>query len=272
MVTTLIKHEALRTRGWLAILFGAATLMTLVGTLMSYTPWALIQGLGLFLSFVAVGGFLLIVQVGLAYDYWRSSYSRTGYFTQSLPVRGSTIYAAKLFWGSLITVAALIWNLVLLVPTLSAVWHVAGAEVTFRSMLDELGVMLAAAPAWFWALAVFFVVAMFVGFLAQFYFAASIGSEARMNRLGIVGPILVFFGLYVVMQVLLFAGIAMVPLGVGQTANGDVGFVPTNFLDLMLNNQDAELMPVGFIPVLIVVSAVLIWRTVVSWNKKVSLA
>ena len=108
MVSTLIKHEFLRTRTWLGLVFGVATLLTLMGTLMAYTPWALVQGLGFIVSVVVVGAFFTVVQLALAYDYWRSSYSRTGYFTQSLPVKGSTIYGAKFLWGSIVTVVALI--------------------------------------------------------------------------------------------------------------------------------------------------------------------
>lgn len=273
MVTTLITHEALRTRNWLAVLFGAAAITTLVGTLMAYTPWALIQGLGFVLAIVAVGAFLTVVQVGLAFDYWRSSYSKTGYFTQSLPVRGSTIYGAKLLWGSVVTVVALVWNLLLVVPVLFGASHMFDLGITFPRLLDELKVMFGAAPAWVWVVGVIVVIALFVGGLAQYYFAASIGSEARMNRLGIGGPILVWFVLYLVMQVVLFLGIIAIPLGLTATPDGTaLTVVSMDFLELMINNQDANAMPVGFIPVLFVVSAALIWRTVVSWNKKVSLA
>ncbi len=36
---------------------------------------------------------------------------------------------------------------------------------------------------------------LYLGGLAQYYLTAAIGSEARMNRLGIGDPILVWFGL-----------------------------------------------------------------------------
>lgn len=270
MVTTLIQHEALRTRSWLAVVFGVATLLTLVGTLMAYTPWAFIQMLGVILSFVAVFAFLFVVQLGLAYDYWRSSYSKTGYFTQSLPVKGSTIYGAKLVWGCIVTVVALVWNLVLVVPALFGASNVFGLGITFQRIFDELGSMFSAAPLWVWiALTVVFLVLLWGG-LAQYYFAASIGSESRMNRLGIGGPILVWFVVYLVMQVLLFVGIVAIPLGLTATADGSgLEIVSANFLDLM---TEPDIMPLGFLPVLFVVSAVLIWRSVVSWNKKVSLA
>ncbi len=272
MVTTLIKHEVLRTRSWLAIVFGAATLMTVVGTLMAYTPWAVIQGLGFALTVVAVGAFLFVVQLGLAFDYWRSSYRKTGYFTQSLPVKGSTIYWSKLLWGGTVSVIGLVWTGILIISAVFAASRTFDLGITFSLILDALRVVLGAAPAWSWiALAIMFL-AFYVGGLAQYYFAASIGSEAWLNRLGIGGPILVWFGLYLVMQVLLFVGIVAVPLGLGQGPDGDLAIVGMNFLDLMVSNQDAAAMPLGFLPVMFIVTAALVWRTVVSWNRKVSLA
>lgn len=273
MVTTLIKHEALRTRNWLGVLFGAATLGTVIGTLMEYTPWALIQGLGFTLTLVAVFGFLLIVQLALAFDYWRSSYRQTGYFTHSLPVKGSTIYGAKLLWGSVITVVALLWNVVLGAIALFGAARFLDFPLSFSIIGEQLTFMFGFAPAWVWVvLAVVFVV-MYVGGLAQYYFAASIGSESRLNRLGIGGPIIVWFVLYLVMQAVLFVGIIAVPLGLTETPDGtSVTVTSMNFLNLMVTNQEASGMPLGFIPVMVVATALLIWRTVVSWNAKTSLA
>lgn len=272
MVTTLIKHEALRTRKWLAIVFGAATLLTMVGTLMAYTPWPIIRGLGFMLGLVAVSAFLFVVQLGLAYDYWRSSYSRTGYFTHSLPVSGSTIYGAKLLWGCIISVAALLWNLVLALPVVFAASHIFDLGLTFSNLGDGLRSLLSAAPSWLWATAAVLVLLWLFATVAQYYFAASIGSESKMNRYGIGGPILVWVLLYVVMQVVLFVGIIAIPLGVDLAPDGTPALVSTNFLELMLNNEDADLLPLGFLPVTFFVTGLLIWRTVVSWTKKVSLA
>ncbi|MGV8847867.1 hypothetical protein [Tessaracoccus sp.] len=272
MVGTLITHEYLRTRTWLAVVFGAATLLTLVGTLMAYTPWGFIQVLGCILSFVAVAAFLFVVQLGLAFDYWRSSYSKTGYFTQSLPVQGSTIYGAKLLWGSIVTVVTLVWNVVLAVPVVFGVAHAMGEGITWAQLLRDLGRMWGSAPPWVWGVLAILFITLAIGGLAQYYFAASVGSEARLNRLGIGGPIIVWFVLYMVMQLLLLVGIVAVPLGLGAGTDGTLAIISANFLEMVMVNDSPDIMPLGFFPVLYIVSAVLIWRTVVSWNKKVSLA
>ncbi len=273
MVTTLIKHEVLRTRGWLAVVFGSATIMLLVGVLMELTPWGVVQALGFALTLVPVFALLLVVQVALAFDYWRSSYSKTGYFTQSLPVKGSTIYGAKFLWGSLVTIVAVLVNIVMGAVALLGASRVFDLGITVRGGLDALAVMLAAAPAWLWVVLTVLALAFVLSGLAQYYFAASIGSEGRINRLGIGGPILIYFGLYMVLQVLLFVAIIAVPLGLTSSpVDGSLEIVSMNVLGSMVSNQDAEAMPLGFIPALFLATAALVWRTVVSWDKKVSLA
>lgn len=271
MVNTLIKHEFLRTRVWLSIMFGAATLLTIVGTLMAYTPWGVIQGLGFGLAILAVGAFLFAVMLGLVFDYWRSSYRQTGYFTQSLPVKGGTLYGVKLLWGVVVSVVALLWNLVLLTIALFGASNLFNFSMTF--VVDELRGMLSQAPMWVWVTAAIVLLASLLSGLAQYYFAASIGSEAKLNGLGIGGPILTWFLLYLVMQALLFVGTIAIPLGLTVTADGNSLVVESmNFWELLLNDQNPSGMPLGFLPVLFIVTAVLIWRTVFSWNKKVSLA
>lgn len=273
MFTTLIRHEILRTRKWLAIIFGAATLLTLVGTLIAYTPWKIVQVLGLLLAVVAVGAFLYVVQVALAFDYWRSSYSRTGYFTQAIPAKGSAIYGAKLLWGSIATVVALLWTVLLIVPVVFAGAHATEEELTWVRFVDGLKTGFAAAPAGVWTLLVLAVIVLAVGGLAQFYFAASIGSESRINRLGIGGPILVYFGLYLILQVLLFVGIVAIPFGLLVSSGGNgLELVSVDFLDQIATGANSDVVPIGFLPVLLLTMGLLIWRTVVSWNRKISLA
>ncbi|MDN5763525.1 MAG: hypothetical protein L0H41_14580 [Microlunatus sp.] len=272
MVGTLIKHEFLRTRRWLGVVFGIVTLVTLVGALTAWTGWPLISQLGVGLSFIGVGAFLMIVQVGLAWDYWRSSYSKTGYFTQSLPVKGATIYWSKLLWGCAVTMAAIVWNLVLALVAYLGTAGSLGVADPLRQLRETLGLIFdVASPLTVLGIAVGIVI-LFLGGLAQYYFAASIGSESRMNRLGIGGPVLVWLGLYMVMQVLLFLGIIAVPVALGIGPDGGLAVVSMNFLEAMVHNQNADAMPLGFVPVLPLVTAALIWRTVVSWNAKVSLA
>jgi len=49
-----------------------------------------------------------------------------------------------------------------------------------------------------------------------------------------------------------------------------VGF-GTNFADAFAGEGNDDVMPLGFLPVLVLVAAVCLWRTHYSWNRKVSL-
>lgn len=271
MVATLMKYEFLRTRRWLGIMAVFGTVLTVVGALLAWTGWPLVSALGVMASVVAVGAFLTVVQLGLTFDYWRSSYSKTGYFTQTLPVKGTTIYWCKLLWGCIVTIVATAWNLALALIAylgIAAVMEVAHPLTELREA--AAGAVADMSPLLITGIAVAIMLSLFGG-LAQYYFAASIGSEARINRLGIGGPILVLLGVYLALQGLLFVGIIAVPLGLEVTGAG-ASFVSMNFLQAVTSGEPAGAIPLGFAPVLIVVTAALVWRTVISWRRKVSLA
>ena len=87
----LLKHEFLRTKGMLAVVAGAAFLLALAGTLLAATGVPVLASVGLVVALAAVLGLVPAAQLALAVAYWRSSYGRTGYLTQTLPVRGSTV-------------------------------------------------------------------------------------------------------------------------------------------------------------------------------------
>lgn len=271
MLGTLIKYEFLRTRKWLGIVLGVATLMTVLGALLARAGWPVISGLGAALSVLAVGGFLAVVQLALGYDFWRSSYTKTGYFTQSLPVRGSTIFWAKLLWGCVVSLVALAWTAVLGLIAFFGTARLVGSTDPLQSLRQLWSSFLAFAPTWVLLLGIVAVVLSFWSTLVQYYFSASIGSEARVNRLGLGGPVFVWIGLYLVLQALLLVGIVAIPFALTFGADAEVGIVSMNFFDVMVKNQPAAAMPLGFVPVLVLSTVVLIWRTVVSWDRKVSL-
>lgn len=270
MVAKLMKYEFLRTRRWLAIMTLFATLVTVAGALVAATRWPIVSALGAVLAGVSVGAYLMVVQIGLAFDYWRSSYGKTGYFTHSLPVKGATIYWCKLLWGCLVTLVASAWNVVLALIAYFGIAAFLGNERPLTDLRTGLaGFFQQVSPGVVTGAVIASLILAFTG-IVQYYFAASIGSEARLNRFGIGGPILVIVGLYLLTQLVLFLGILAVPLGLEITATG-ARLASFNFFELMTSGQDGEAMPLGFVPVLLAVTAALMWRTVISWKHKVSL-
>ncbi|TRY19527.1 hypothetical protein FOJ82_01080 [Tessaracoccus rhinocerotis] len=271
MVGKLIKHEAIRTRGMLATVFGAATLLAVMGALLAATQWPVVAQFGLVVSVLGAVGVVPATQLALAFDYWQTGYRRIGYFTQTLPVKGSTIYWAKLAWGTLVVVASVALALLLgAITFMGNAGSLGHAPLDLFSMVGQWWTDMAAVmPWWGWMAAPPALLLLATFNLLQYYFAASVGSEKRFGSLGLGGPVLVWFVLYVVLQIVLI-GFMLIPIGLG-VEGGALALVSENYLAMVLDGADPATVPIGFLPGFLVAAAVLVWRTVVSWNGKVSL-
>lgn len=272
MVRTLIKHEVLRTKGLLATIFGAALLLAVVGALTAATQWPLVAQFGLIVGMVGTAGILPAAQLGLAIEYWTSGYRRVGYFTQTLPVKGSTIYGARLLWGLVVVIAALLWA-----GLLGIITFMGSAASLGRAPLDVFGIIAdtaagiaAVMPWWGWIVSPLLVVLFLMFNLLQYYFAASIGSERRFNSMGIGGPILVWLLLYVVAQVVILA-FMLLPVGIG-VEGGSVALVTENYVAMMLADDAPGSVPAGIVLGFVTMAVLLVWRTAISWDRKVTLA
>lgn len=275
MIGTLLKHEVIRTRGFLLAIAGAGLALGTVGALMAFTGWPVLAQFGLVLGAIGAFGVLPAMQLALAVDYWRSSYGRIGYFTQTLPVQGSRIYVAKLGWAAFVVLAGFFATL--------AIWFVvmvASAQTLFGVapdvLLTQVGEILAAAyiaAPWLVAVGAPVLLLLLYGFnTVTYYCAASVGSERGLQRLGWGGPVLVWFALSAITQIVMFVLIPLIPFGLGVNEAGSFGLVSADLLGAMINGTQLQLMPIGFVPALIVVIPLMIWRTVHSWDHKVSLA
>jgi hypothetical protein len=275
MTRMLLKHEALRTRGFLLVIAGAALALALGGSLLAVTGWPVLSELGTALGLIGALGLLPAMQLAQAIDYWRSGYGRIGYFTQTLPVRGSRIYLARLLWAGIVLVAGLLVSV--------AIWLlvvVASAESLFGSspaaLLRQAGEIIAGAfdaSPWLVAVGAPLLLVVLYGYATVLSFcAASVGSEPWLQRLGWGGPVLLWFLLSTAMQLVMFAFVLAVPLGLGVTPAGDFGIVSADLLGAMLAGTEPQLMPLGFALAMAIAIPVMAWRTARSWDRKVSLA
>lgn len=271
---TLLKHEFLHTRFPLALVAGIAILLAIAGTLLAMTGLPGIAAIGMVMTVVTMVAFVPATQVMLAVVYWRSSYGRMGYLTQTLPVKGARIYWAKMLWAWLVSLVAALLTAGILLS--SAPLMAGGAGARPGSILTALREGWARlnelAPGWGVALAVAAIVALILIWPAQYFFAASIGSQAPINRLGVAGPVLVWVGVYLAAQLLIFLSFAAVPLAIGMDG-GRFGLVRFDLFAEMSAGSDAapDVMPVGFFPALLLLTVVCIAWSVRSWNRKVSL-
>lgn len=273
MVRTLIKHEALRTRQRILLLFGGATLFTAVGSLVAALNAPLLSPLGLALAVIATLGLFPTLQLLLGLDYWRTSYREFGYFTQTIPARGSTIYLTKLAWAFLMSLAALLWSALNGLILWAGI--VATQNLEFGLLFIGLSTfwreLVTVMPGWAWPLATAATL-MFLAFpLLQYFFAASLGSEHRLRRFGFGGVVIAWFAAYLVIQIGSFLSFLALPIGFGM--EGDrLGFVRLSARQLFENQPAPDAMPVGFIAVFALAAALLVWRTALSWERKVHLS
>lgn len=274
MIPTLLKHEWLRTRGLLGTVLGLAAGATVLGALLSATGWPLLSTLGMLVGLIAVMAIIPVLQLALTADYWRSSYGRTGYFTHSLPVPGSKIYLAKLVWVVLVTLAALVVTALLF----AIFWLGAAARVGMERnpllLVQELWTSVSAVtPPWLIAIGAIAFLALCLIWPVYYFFAVSIGNESRLHRFGLGGPVVVFVGLYLVMQVALVLGMIVLPFGIGMQ-DGQLGLVSFSLIEEMHVGvgPGGDVMPLGFLPPLVLFAVLCLWRTVQSWNHRTALA
>lgn len=274
MMITLMKHEWLRTRSLIGAVLALATLVTILSALLTATGWPVLSSLALGVGAVTLVILAPAVQIALTADYWRSSYGHTGYFTHAIPVRGSTIYAAKLLWVLVMTVAALVaTGLLAAVFWLGAARPLEADPNFFAVVGDLLRPVLHSAPVGLLIVGLVLFIGSYFIWPIQYYFSISLGSEQGLNRLGFGGPVLVFMGLYLVSQVLALVGMLAIPFGL-NLQEGDLGIVRFNLLSELTTGvtTSTEMMPLGFLPALLLLAGACLWRTVHSWNRRVALA
>lgn len=271
---TLLTHEFLRTRNMLALVTGVALLLALAGTLLAATGVPVLTSVGLVAGLAAVLGLVPAAQLALAVAYWRSSYGRTGYLTQTLPMKGSRIYWAKMVWAWVVSLAGAAVSIGIVLAAAPVAARGTGTEpgAVWTTLREAWTALNEVTGPWGVAAALAAMAMMILIWPTQYFFAASIGSEAPLNRLGVGGPVLVWLGLYVTTQVVTFGSFAAVPLAVGMTGD-QLGFVRFNLFEEMTAgmNTSAEVMPVGFLPALLLVTAVCLGWSVRSWNRRISL-
>lgn len=270
---TLLKHEFLQTRAMIAIAVGASALLTLTGAAMAATGWPGIAPLGYALALMSTIALVPAVQILLAVRYWQTSYGRVGYLTQTLPLKGTTIYWAKMIWAWVVSLATTVIAVAVALPLADLVARATGEPVRIMASLRDAWAGLSEiSPGWVVPAAVAMIVLTILMPPTQYFFAVSLGSQAPLNRLGVGGPILIWVAVYVAVQIITFVSFAAVPLAIGS--DGDqLALVEFHLFSEMTagDTGPADVMPVGFVPALVLSTlACLVW-SLRSWKRKVSL-
>ncbi|MDO8395260.1 MAG: hypothetical protein Q7T31_12845, partial [Dietzia sp.] len=269
-----LTHEWLRTRGALGTTLGVIALVGVLGGLLGAAGWPLLSQFGLALGMLAAVVAVPAVQLTLAADYWRTGYGRTGYFTHSIPVRGSVIFWTKLMWAMAASLAALVLTAGLALLTWWAAARQSGLTSPSYSVLsDAWTTVTTAAPAWMIAAGVLVTLGSFLIWPVYYYFSVSVGHERRLAALGAGGPVVVFVLVYVVTQLLSLMAMIALPFGISMGAGGSLEFVRFDMIGELAAGAAAsdDVMPVGFLAASVVLVVFCLWRTARSWNHRVAL-
>ncbi|MDO5677645.1 MAG: hypothetical protein Q4G35_09105 [Propionibacteriaceae bacterium] len=269
MVGTLIKHEARRTLRWYGLILLAGVVIVGFAYLATVLLPPPLQGFFSVLTFLGTGALIGVVPIWLGIDFYRSSYSKTGYLTRALPVKGSTIYWTKLGFAYVLSLGTILVGLVLgYVATLAFEIAAGGTvEAVNESLRQLLHAIVNEVPLWVTLLILALVLLWPLTWLASYYFAAAVGSEAWASRMGVGGPILVWFLFYAASQIIGLLG-ALIPLQL-FFGNGSphIGFEMLDFANI----EDQQALPLGVFLAMFLLSAVAIVWASVSFDRKAEL-
>lgn len=211
-------------------------------------------GLGIGVTLV----FTPVVLAVLVANYWRTMYGAEGYFTMTLPVRGRTLYAAKVLHGLVVSLAALAITLggLVLAAIAFALMKGQGALDFLREALATLDPRMG----WFvgGALVLQLVFSVIAGATMM-----SVGAEGRFSHLGFGAPVIGTIILYFVMQLVNLAALLFIPLGVRVTGPDAGSLVAEGMLtDFMAAIADPNATPnvIGLgVVIMPLIAAVLLW-------------
>lgn len=280
MISKLFAQEFRMTRKSLFTSIGVLVLFALLALAAAALRIPVLGELGLGGGVISIVIVLPLTFGVLAENYWRTMYGKEGYFTMTLPVRGRDLFTAKVLYGLAASVAAAVVGalLALALSITLALMNGQPAFSTVQTFFKELAANLElVGPAM-----VIFVVASIVLFLTYTIVAGaalmSIGAEGRFNHLGFGAPVLGGVITYVAMQVLGFAAMLFIPLGVriiGPDAGSFVaegmfsGFV-ASVTDPSGQTQP-EVIGVGIVFVSLIVTVLFAWRGARSVERHTSL-
>ncbi len=266
MVGVLIKYEWIRTRWWLLGGFGLTLAVMILLTLLAAIGIHGWSELAILSVFHLIPVFLGAVQIGLAVDYWRSSYVKMKYLTQTYPVKSSTIFWVKYAYSAFWVLMSFVWSVAFAIlgvlayesVPLEQVWLFLVGGVEWAAQFP-LGNTVSAVT-----VLTLFAVLMALLPTTTYYFSISVGNEEPMSKLGIAAPIFIWLVQGIVFHVLGALAGSLIPV----TAVFDETGVSLSFRSIadVMERRDPG-VPIGNWLFLVVAVVGYLWRTAVSWRK-----
>lgn len=246
---------AFTTLGGLLVGFKVPFFASIFSLLIVIAPFALLAG----------------ILVYLLVRYYRTMYGRVGYFTHSLPATGAQLFWAKLLYGLIAMTIALVAAVIALQP----VWMslLASNDIPLSEGPRMLADQLATMPRGFWPVSIAMLLVTVLGYIIHYQFVISVGSEARLNHLGIGGPVVVYVLVYLAGQIISLVSFVAIPLMVRIDSGFHVetGSAWQFIVDSMSKTAPPNVIPIGWAPAQVIMLIALAWWTIRSIRLHTSL-
>lgn len=276
MIGTLFAQEFRATRKNLVVTTGLLLLIAAVSLAFFALRIPVLGSLGTVLGIVSITLITPMVLGLLVENYWRTMYGREGYLTMSLPVHGRTLFVAKVLYGLVIGAVALAVTGIGLLGGAMAFALGQGYE-PLEFLRDGLQ-LVQPWQVWLGGLAI----ALQLVFLVVVGAAVmSIGAQARFNHLGFGAPVIGAVIVYIVMQLVTFAAIMFVPLGLVLTGPDAGTLVAQGMFDDVMAaivssggtaaGETPQVLGLGFTVTSVAVIIVMAWWGARSVDRRTSL-
>jgi hypothetical protein len=214
MLTKLIKHDFKNIGKLLLPLNALVLLMTIVGIILNASGAFDLENAGVLLGILVSTysiGIVVIMVISFFYPiihYYRNLFSKQGYLTFTLPTCSWNILASK-------TIVGWVWYLVNMAVTSFSVWAITGFPTMQQGWVDELNnIFMLEIGMSFTGFMSWMVFSLVIGLLYTLivaYFSISVGQLYAKHK--VVASVVVYIGIYTIMQVLFIA--IMVPFLMG---------------------------------------------------------
>lgn len=271
MIATLFADEFRTTRKTILPSIGIMLAIIIAGYLVAALKLPIIGGIGMSVGIAASIALTPAVLALLVAHYWRTMYGAQGYFTMTIPVRGRTIFAAKVLYGFVAAAVALALTVGMLL--LAGIAHSLSQGAGPLDFLREGFAFVEPRTVWLAAAGFLLFMAYTVVSGAT---AMSVGAESRFSHLGFGAPVIFMVILYFAMQLVGLAAMVFVPFGVRLTGPDAGSFVAEGMMrDLTAALADPSAEPgvlgLGIVPVFVLAAIALAWWGATSVDRRTSL-
>ncbi|MDD2427425.1 MAG: hypothetical protein PHR78_04780 [Eubacteriales bacterium] len=277
MIGKLYRLEMKETWRVAKVIYPLMIFATAAAVLLSLLNNAALTGISVFVSILALVVGSIIVTVQTVTNDYHNFQGKRGYLYRAIPAKSSDFLLSRLGYYLTYFVVTLVIFALLLMTILNSIMDIGVFSVVGNFLSQVLF-----ANSWGILFSVYVLISIVIS-IFTFIFAITVGSEAKLHRLGAGGPVLVYFIYYLVGQVLGLLSALFIPLGVRMTvdpfSSAILNFELVNegmfrsLLDSMGPNPDPNTAVIGLGVIfsqllLTIVIAILTYR---SFDKKFSL-